>query len=106
MVRYDLRYFFDAGSGVCLWAGNEQALERFGYAIEAASLGLPDALVAEADRLLTTFDASYDWNDPAGPSPQSESTRLQFVEDAGRFLDSLRNCLGPDYLVIDKVKKD
>lgn len=26
--EYDLRYFFDAGSGVCLWASNEAARER------------------------------------------------------------------------------
>lgn len=106
MARYELCYFFDAGSGVCLWAGNEQALARFGYAIDAEKLGLPDTVIAETDRLLVAFDASFDWDDPAGPSLYSESRRLQFVGEAERLLNSFRNYLGPDYHVVDKVKKD
>ncbi|HEV2461879.1 MAG TPA: hypothetical protein VGS80_26275, partial [Ktedonobacterales bacterium] len=35
---YRIRFFFDYGSGICLWAGNALTRERFGYPIEAEHL--------------------------------------------------------------------
>jgi hypothetical protein len=35
-----LRYFFDAGSGTCLWSGNSAAEACFGYAVDMDDLPL------------------------------------------------------------------
>ena len=40
-VRWDgVRFFFDAGSGVCLWAQDEATKQRFGYAVQLDDLDL------------------------------------------------------------------
>lgn len=33
-----LRFFFDSGSGVCLWAGDAFTEDRYGLAVEAGAL--------------------------------------------------------------------
>lgn len=33
-MAFALRCFFDPGSGICLWANNDEARERFGYPID------------------------------------------------------------------------
>jgi hypothetical protein len=38
-----LRFFFDAGSGVCLWAYDAEAKARFGYPVEAEMLDIPQS---------------------------------------------------------------
>ena len=47
-MTYLIRFSFDPGSGVCLWAKNEAAREKFGYPIEHWELPLREykALVA------------------------------------------------------------
>lgn len=48
-----LRFSFDAGSGVCLWAMDAEAKARFGYPVEAEMLDIPQALRAEIEQLVT-----------------------------------------------------
>ncbi len=106
MALYELRYFFDAGSGVCLWAANYQARGQFGYPIAGATLGLPESLVRQADELIEQYDAALDWDDPAGPSLYSEARWLQFFDDAMTFLVLLRTSLGSDFDIADRVRMD
>lgn len=101
-MRYAIRFFFDAGSGVCLWAGNDAARDRWDYAIEAASLSLPPELRTEAERLVQWYDSSVDWIDPSNPSPWDQSARERFAVVAQVFLGDLRAFLGPDYDIIDE----
>ena len=59
MDIYLFRYFFDAGSGVCLWSANDAAREKFDYAIELQSLDLPENLLREALHIVNgKFQAS------------------------------------------------
>ncbi|MEA5559508.1 hypothetical protein [Nodularia spumigena] len=102
MSYYVLRYFFDAGSGICLWAGNEEAEEKFGYPVELHEIDLSDNVQRTGQRLVAWFDTSIDWNDPAGPSPWSEQERGRFQEESRSFLSMLRQCLGPDFEVRDE----
>jgi hypothetical protein len=67
-----LRYFFDAGSGVCLWAADDEARAAFGYPVELEELDLPRDTIFLGNRLIAIFDESIDWQDPAGASPWSE----------------------------------
>src|SRR5436305_12580468 len=61
LMEYENWYFFDHGSGVCLWAKNEATREQFDYPIEHRRLDLSentkcylailDFLVRYVDRL-------------------------------------------------------
>jgi hypothetical protein len=96
---YDLRFFFDAGSGVCLWAGNEAARARFGYPVPLTSLPLDDALLEEGQALVEAYDAALDWDDPAGPLRWSEDACRAFDMRVGAFVARLRAHLGPEFAV-------
>ena len=51
MATFAARYFYDWGSGRCLWSSNERTRDAFDYAIDHHALGLPADVVLELDRL-------------------------------------------------------
>lgn len=85
-MRYRLRYFFDAGSGVCLWAGDAATEARYGYAVGLDALPLSDETRAALGRLIAANDRSIDWADPAGAD-------VRAAGDAERFADAAREGL-------------
>jgi len=97
MPVYKLRYFFDYGSGRCLWAANEEARERFDYAVGFDALNLPFEVQSVGVRLLQRYDSSLDWDNPAGPSLWSDHDWANFYRDAEQFLEQVRACLGTDF---------
>ncbi len=90
MRPYRLRYFFDAGSGVCLWSDNDAARERYGIAITPAQLPLSKATRQEVNQLVAWYDTSLNWDDPAGPTSWSLEERESFNRAAGVLLTQLR----------------
>jgi hypothetical protein len=98
MALYELRYSFDTGSGICLWPNNDAARERFGYAIELDTLGLPEAVVAQGEALVVRFDTWMDWNNAPANLWSDEESR-QFDRDAQAFLQILRSSLGTDFVI-------
>ena len=104
MASYEIRFFFDPGSGICLWSANDEARERFGYPIELESLELSENLHRKALYLLRWYDTSLDWSSPGDPSPWSHDERLRFLNAAREFLDKLREFLGPEFEIRDEVK--
>lgn len=100
-----LRYFFDAGSGVCLWAGNDQAADQYGYAIDVEALPLSGNTRYWLRHLIAWYDTSLDWDNPGsaeGPWPEDEKRR--FAQAARRGLDLLRQELPPPrYAVQDET---
>lgn len=99
-----LRYCFDAGSGVCLWAGNATAKARFGYDIEAEALPLSANTQACLRYLVAWYDTSIDWDDPGCPIGRwSQEERSRFQAAARECLAMLRQELpGPAFEVIDE----
>ena len=102
MKLYRLRFAFDTGAGVCLWAANDTARERFGYAVESSELTLPPVTQRRLEALLRWHNTGLDWSDPAGPSPWSEEERQRFNREAQAVLRLLREQLGPKFLVTDE----
>src|SRR5262245_57775752 len=100
MPTYRLRYFFDPGAG-CLWSGNDAARDRFGYAIDASSLALPENTWRRVAYLCSWYDTSIDWNDPPN-SPWDAAERERFNSEAQRVLALLREQLGPEFEVVDE----
>ena len=73
-----LRLFFDAGSGVLLWAYDDEAKARFGYPVESADLNIPAELRAEIEQLITDYDDTFPWDDPAsGIVVEPEATSIR-----------------------------
>lgn len=73
-----LRLFFDAGSGVCLWAGDERAREKYGYPLDLDALPLTAETIELGNALTERFDGGINWDDPAEPSTWSDVDREEF----------------------------
>lgn len=54
-MPHTFRFFFDAGSGVCLWAADEGTKQRYGYPVEHWDLPLSE----NTKRWLTYLIAWY-----------------------------------------------
>ena len=78
MPNYKLRYFFDAGSGICLWSANDSAREKFGYPIDVSQLNLDENTKRKAYYLLAWYDTCINWNSPADPCSWSTEDRARF----------------------------
>lgn len=63
-MSYVIRYLFDPGSGVGLWASNEEAKSRFGYPIDHWELPLSENTKRFLQHLVAWFDTSIDWSSP------------------------------------------
>ena len=99
-----LRFFFDAGSGICLWAADEAAREKYGYPVALEALPLDSATVSRGEDLIRNFDTSLDWNDPTGPSPWSDADRSKFVSEATDFHRVLAEKLGDTFEVLNELR--
>lgn len=99
-----LRFFFDAGSGVCLWAQDEATKQRFGYSVDLHDLDLPPAMRAELTQLIVDYDATIDWDDP-GRADEPDLGAISFGYEAEaplrdrvrELLPRLRAALGSSF---------
>ncbi len=102
MCRYIFRYFFDPGSGICLWSDNDAARERFNYPAELSDLVLSENLLRQAIHLIVWYDTSLDWSYPPNPSPWSKSEGIRFHDASQNLLSMLRQELGPEFEIRDE----
>lgn len=82
-----LRLFFDAGSGVLLWAYDDEAKARFGYPVESEALHIPAELRAEIEQLITDYDDTFPWDDPASGEAVAPDRTMFGYEDNPPFRD-------------------
>ena len=94
------RFFFDWGSGLCLWAVNDATRGRYGYPIDHHDLGLPADLVDEIDRLEAWRNTALNWNYPPDPGPWRESECEAFNAAVVATFDELQEALGPQWELI------
>jgi hypothetical protein len=99
---YRLRFFFDPGGGICLWSANDAARERFAYAVDPRSLGLPESLLRRVFYLCAWYDTSIDWNYPPDPSPWGADERDRFNSEAQKLLKKLREQLVLEFEIVDE----
>lgn len=103
LAVYKFRFFYDWGSGICLWSANDEARELYGYPVNLNDLPISQALVTEGNRLAELWDTSLDWNDPAGDSPWNDEQYTQFYSEARQFIQRLEQALGLQYKIIDEL---
>jgi len=103
-VRYRLRYFFDAGSGTCLWAGNDNARGRFGYPVDHCLLPLSDNTRRWLTHVVAWYDTSLDWSNPGSSEDVWTDEELaRFNAAADRALKLLVSELpNTDYEIVDE----
>lgn len=99
-MKFVLRFFFDAGSGICLWSGNDAARERFDYPVELDDLPLSEETREAAAALLARYDAQFNWDDPASDGADDP----QFNAAARAVLERIRAELGPEFEVRDELE--
>ena len=97
-----IRFFFDAGSGVCFWAGNDFAREKYGYPIDANQLPLSQHLCSDAEALIKLFDTNIDWGNPSGKSPWSSEESEVFKQRVKSFFAKVQNELGSGFELVDE----
>jgi hypothetical protein len=98
-----LRYFFDPGSGVCLWAGDDEARKAFGYPVELKQLPLSEEIVALGQQLIAQFDTSIDSDYPPNPSPWSDAEKQSFRAASQNLYVRLSSELGTRFEIIDET---
>ena len=101
----EVRYFFDPGSGVCLWAKNETAKVKFGYPIDHWALPLSENAKRWLQYLITWFDTSIDWSAPSDTDDYWSEEELQrFKHAAKKGLKLLREELSSsEYVFFDET---
>ncbi len=90
-----IRFFFDAGSNVCLWAGDDATEARHGFDIDAADLPVSTNTRRWLLYLMAWYDTSLDWDDPGGPARWSEDEQARFRQAVQEGVARLRAELAP-----------
>ncbi len=104
-MSYEIRFFFDAGSGICLWSGNEEAIKKYGYPIDHWKLPLSENTKRKLEHLVAWFDTSLDWSNPSNPDTLwDEQETLNFNIAIDKSLKQLRQELPePDYKITNET---
>lgn len=101
---YRFRFFFDAGTGACLWAANDAARARFDYPTECRDLPISENLQRYLYYLAAWYDTSIDWNYPPDPSPWTQDEASSFNDAVKQLLPRLRNELGHQFEIVDEFQ--
>ena len=78
--RLRLRFFFEVGSGVCLWAADAATEAALGDVVTPEQLPLPGNLHHTLRHLIAWFDTSIDWEHPTQPGPHWDAEEAQRFE--------------------------
>ena len=71
-----------------------EAKARFGYAVEAAELDIPQGLRDEIDQLVTDYDDTFPWDDPATGRPVAPLERsIAGFDETPAFASRVRSLL-------------
>lgn len=87
IMSYEFRYYFDPGSGVCLWSENDEAKNLHGYPVEHWELPLSENTKRYIQYLIAWFDTSIDWSYP------SDSDDYWSAEETANFKEASKKGL-------------
>jgi hypothetical protein len=92
-----LRYYFDHGSGTCLWAADDDARALLGHAVDLERLGLTPETIALGRILIGQFNRGI------GGSGQTEEPWSEFASQVDRFYERVVSELASSCLVLRGV---
>lgn len=97
-----VRFFFDAGSGYCMWSANTAARRELGdYEVHLAILELPKALQDEGEALIQRQYTSIDWDDPFNGKPWTDEQHAAFDAETNDWLARVRAALDGKVVIDD-----
>jgi hypothetical protein len=99
---YRLRFFFDTGSGICLWSDNDAGREQFDYPVPMEALPLPGTIRRRGDFLIAWYDTFMDWELSPQPSRWWPREQAAFNAATQEFLALLEEHLGPGFELVDE----
>jgi hypothetical protein len=99
---YRLHFFFDPGSGICLWSDNDAARERFDYPVALRDLPLPESVRRRGYFVMAWYDTFADWDNSPEPTKWRQREWGAFTDAAQEFLTLLRERLWPDFELVDE----
>jgi hypothetical protein len=112
---YRLRFFFDYGSGGCLWSDNEASYQKFdvgpldaeiydlnGKISQAAKIKLPELTKQKVLKLDKLYCESLNWEDPAGDSMWDKLQWDNFHLQTRELHKEISIILGDDFEIIYK----
>lgn len=102
MSKYVLKYWFEHG-GTCIWSMNDDARNKFGYAINNEELPISKTLVNELYALETEYHSYLDWDYPPSPSPWTEEQKNDFTNRANDLYIKLKLELGSNFEIINEI---
>jgi hypothetical protein len=104
LSKYYLRFWFEHG-GFCIWSINNQANEKYGYAINNKSLPISKDLLKEIDNLEEEYATYLNWNCPQNPSQWTKEQKTDFYDKANKVYLKLKEELGSDYEIVNEVSQ-
>lgn len=99
---YKLRYFFDFGSGICLWAANDAARDHFGYPVDSSKLPITSTLMHRVEFVLAWYDTFLDWDNPPRETRWRAIEGGQFNLAAQELLHLLQEELGVEFEIVNE----
>lgn len=100
---YQMKFWFEHG-GTCLWSVNDEAVERYDYAVDHHELPLSVPLLDELDRLEEWYHGCLDWDCPSNPSPWDKKEWAKFKIAANKAYKKLVKELGKHYEVLNNIE--
>jgi hypothetical protein len=100
------RFFFDPGSGTCLWSASKEAEALYDYPVDHHLLPISGELKQRLDWLVQEFDTDYDWENPPGKGKWSDEQRDAFWRRVDENLAMLRRELAAsEYEFRDETRR-
>jgi hypothetical protein len=103
--EFQFRFFFDPGSGSCLWAGDNRTRQALGYAVDLGLLKISAGLRQRVEELAVLYDESIDWSDPGGGLRWTAHECARFNQVAEGVLASLREELSGFGVIEDEFER-
>lgn len=104
LLKYVFKYWFEHG-GTCLWSMNDDARNKFGYAMDNKKLPISKALVDELYALETEYHGYLDWDYPPAPSPWKLKQKNEFKNRANEAHLKLKLELGSNFEIINEIDR-
>ena len=100
MEKFEMKFMFDWGSRVCIWAANDEARKKYGYSVKSEQLPISENLVRELNMLIRRHDEALDWDCPQNGLLWTKEQQEKFIERAKSAYSKLCMELDTDHHLI------
>lgn len=104
MARYRVRFFFDAGSRLCLWHADASTSAEFGHPPDPELLPVSAATRDMLADLCAEYDTSVNWDYPPDPGPWRQDDCDRFNARVESALRRLRDELEPEWDIVEEFE--